>query len=399
MIEIFPHEQSWYSFYSQVLNFIKEKRCVDTNLQVAYLYPVSEKRKKLCEASRIDYKSIKLPDDKRFNTSKNKKVLLKYIKDNSINCIFNLMHPNNDLICFLKFIRANSECRILNIIHSRPDLVVFNKKQCLSNSNIGDLRTLKEKVQKITYPLYIRLLDFYIKRIHKISYNLHDGIVLLSDSYIGIYKKMINRNTQNVYAIPNITPNISSKVSIECKKNEIIFVGNLIKIKAVDRLLSIWHKIQEKNKEWTLLIVGDGPERTHLESIVKKNNLERVQFLGRVKSIKYIDSAKILCLVSNFEGLPTVFLEAMRLGVIPIGYDTFPAIYDIIDDQENGFIIPFEDEYHYVETLLSIMDDDLFRQKLARKAKLKSQDFSVEGIAKKWIDVFVSLDLLPKSNS
>ncbi|MCS3051772.1 glycosyltransferase [Parabacteroides johnsonii] len=357
------------------------------------------KRKKIFEVNVMGYKSIKLPDCKRFNTSKNKEILLKYIKDNSIDCIFNLMHTSIDLIHFLKFIRVNSECKILNIIHNRPDLVVFNKKQCLLNSNIGDLKTLKEKVQKVTYPLYIKLLYFYIKKINTISYELHDGIVLLSASYISIYKKMIDKDAQNIYAIPNPIPNISSKVSIDCKKNEIIFVGHLTKVKAVDRLLSIWHKVQEKNKEWSLLIVGDGPERAYLESIVKNNNLERVQFVGRVKSIDYIDSAKILCLVSNFEGLPTVFLEAMRLGVVPVGYDTFPAIYDIIDDKKNGFIIPFEDEPHYVKTLFSIMNDDLFRQDLARRAKLKSKKFSVESIAKKWIDVFVSLDLLSKSNN
>ena len=202
----------------------------------------------------------------------------------------------------------------------------------------------KEKIQKITYSLYIKLLDFYIKRINKISYELHDGVVLLSDSYVNIYKKMIDKNAQNIYAIPNPIPNISSKVSIECKKNRIIFVGHLTKVKAVDRLLSIWYKIQVKNKEWSLLIIGDGPERAYLESIAKNNNLERVPFMGRVKSIDYIDSAKILCLVSNFEGLPTVFLEAMRLGVVPVGYDTFPAIYDIIDNKKSGFIIPVEDE-------------------------------------------------------
>ena len=209
-IEIFPYEQSWYSFYSQVFNFLKKRRNLNINLQVAYLYPASEEEKRIFEADTIEYKSIKLPDDEQFNTSKNRKVLLEYIKDNSINCIFNLMHPNIDLIRFLKFIRINSGCKILNIIHSRPDLVVFNKKQCLSNSNICDLNTVKEKIQKITYSLYIKLLDFYIKRINKISYELHDGVVLLSDSYVNIYKKMIDKNAQNIYAIPNPIPNISS---------------------------------------------------------------------------------------------------------------------------------------------------------------------------------------------
>ena len=62
------------------------------------------------------------------------------------------------------------------------------------------------------------------------------------------------------------------------------------------------------------------------------------------------------------------------------------------------FIRYFIDSF-YVKTLFSIINDDLFRQNLARSAKLKSEKFSVENIAKKWIDIFVSLDLLSKSNN
>lgn len=396
-VQIFPCEQSWYSFYDQILDFMKkEKIILNSTLLVAYLSPASEKEKKVFEADMKDYKSIGLPDNTRFNTCRNKEVLLKYIEDNSVDCIFNLMHPNIDLIHFLKFIRLNSKCKFLNIIHNRPDLVVYNKRQRLSNSNIRDLKTLKERTQKLTYPLYIRLLEYYIQRINVKSYELHDGIVLLSDSYIDIYKKMIDRNAKNIYAISNPMPKISSKVSIECKKNEIIFVGHLTKVKSVDRLLFIWLKIQNVLKEWSLVIVGDGPEKSYLESIVKMFRLERVRFVGYAKSINYIDSAKILCLVSNFEGLPTVFLEAMCLGVIPIGYDTFPAIYDIIDNKKNGFIIPFENESCYIEMLLGVAKNDSLRQQLAHEAKKRSEKFSVEQIGKKWIDVFASLDLIPK---
>ena len=399
-VQIFPCEQSWYSFYDQILDFMKkEKIILNSTLLVAYLSPASEKEKKIFEADMIAYKSVKLPDNIRFNTCKNKEVLLKYIEDNSVDCIFNLMHPNIDLIRFLKFVRLNSKCKILNIIHSRPDLVIYNKKQRLSNLHIRNLKTLKERTQKITYPLYIRLLKFYIQRINMKSYELHDGIVLLSDAYIDIYKKMIGRDAKNIYAISNPMPKISSKVSIEYKKNEIIFVGHLTKVKSVDRLLFIWLKIQNVLKNWSLVIVGDGPEKSYLESIVRKYDLERVRFVGRVKSISYIDSAKILCLVSNFEGLPTVFLEAMRLGVVPVGYDTFPAIYDIIDNEENGFIIPFKNESRYIDVLLNVAKDDSLRQYLAQKAIQKSEEFSIEYIGRKWINVFVSLDLITKQKS
>lgn len=57
-IEIFPYEQSWYSFYSQVFNFLKKRRNLNINLQVAYLYPASEEEKRIFEADTIEYKSL-----------------------------------------------------------------------------------------------------------------------------------------------------------------------------------------------------------------------------------------------------------------------------------------------------------------------------------------------------
>ena len=74
-------------------------------------------------------------------------------------------------------------------------------------------------------------------------------------------------------------------------------------------------------------------------------------------SIPYIDRARILCLTSVIEGLLTVFTEAMSLGVIPIGFDSFNAIYDMIDDGIDGFIIPDNNYEQYAETILRPMKD------------------------------------------
>ena len=106
----------------------------------------------------------------------------------------------------------------------------------------------------------------------------------------------------------------------------------------------IWHSIEDELLDWDLVIVGDGPQYSYLKSLVETRNMKRVYFKGKIDSISLIDQSKILALVSTFEGLPTVFLEAMALGVIPVGYDTFPSIYDLIDDGESGYIVPFENK-------------------------------------------------------
>ena len=204
----------------------------------------------------------------------------------------------------------------------------------------------------------------------------------------------MRRSVDNVYAIPNPLPEIVSNIPVSKKRKEIIFVGNLTEIKRVDRLLRIWKIIYKRLSDWSLIILGDGPERKRLEKMSQDLDLERVIFCGQKKSIPYIDSARILCLVSSFEGLPTVFLEAMSLSVIPIGYDTFPAIYDLIDSGINGYIVPFEDMGAYASNLVNIAENEDLRVSLADQAKLKSKKSEIELIAKEWISVFKALKLL-----
>ena len=79
-----------------------------------------------------------------------------------------------------------------------------------------------------------------------------------------------------------------------------------------------------------------------------------------------------------------VLLEAMKYGVIPFSYDSFASVYDIIDDGENGFIIPAFDEMDYVEKLRLLMQDQDLQYKISKNAIDKSKDFRMEIIIEKW---------------
>src|SRR5439155_6345038 len=70
--------------------------------------------------------------------------------------------------------------------------------------------------------------------------------------------------------------------------------------------------------ETTLLLVGDGPERSHLESLARDVGVaQRVRFVGSVAQSdlpRYYSAADALVLASRREGWPNVLLEAMACG-------------------------------------------------------------------------------------
>jgi glycosyltransferase involved in cell wall biosynthesis len=62
-------------------------------------------------------------------------------------------------------------------------------------------------------------------------------------------------------------------------KPVLLYVGQLIKRKGVDLLLIAAAKVQAKGHQFSLLIVGSGPEQANLESLAKQLGLKNVLFL------------------------------------------------------------------------------------------------------------------------
>lgn len=80
--------------------------------------------------------------------------------------------------------------------------------------------------------------------------------------------------------------------------------------------------------------------------LVKKQvaayDLEHVSFEGFQQPKPYYERASILLFTSEYEGFPLVLAECMSFGVIPVVYDSYSAVRDIIDDGKDGVVILYE---------------------------------------------------------
>ena len=94
---------------------------------------------------------------------------------------------------------------------------------------------------------------------------------------------------------------------------------------------------------------------------------------------------------SAFEGFPMVLVEAQQTGVVPVIYDSFKSAFDIIDDGQNGYIVPYQNEVLFIERMILLMNNDKLRQKMAQNGKIEIEKFSVEAITAKWIALFRNL--------
>jgi len=94
---------------------------------------------------------------------------------------------------------------------------------------------------------------------------------------------------------------------------KIVMVGRLSPEKGFDRVLNAISKI--KNKEYVVLVIGEGYERGKLEGIIKSNNLENnVKLCGeQTNPYKYMQLADLVICPSYVESFGLVPLEAMLL--------------------------------------------------------------------------------------
>jgi len=147
----------------------------------------------------------------------------------------------------------------------------------------------------------------------------------------------------------------------------IIFLSRLIKEKGIYELLDAFDGIGKRFPDAKLVIAGDGPERSEIESWVKKHNLEsRISLPGYLrgenKTTALRGAAVFVLPTYHGEGCPVALLEAMAAGLAVI---TTPVggIPDVFLDGENGVLlgtVSVEAITEAVERLF--LDAELFRK-------------------------------------
>jgi glycosyltransferase involved in cell wall biosynthesis len=161
--------------------------------------------------------------------------------------------------------------------------------------------------------------------------------------------------------------------------------------KRVSLLVKTWKKIQAtaKYKDWELSVVGDGPDLQATKDMA--DSLPRIRFYGLKEPKPYFLESSIFLMTSAREGFPMVLGEAQALGCVPVVFDSFASLHDIVKDGENGMIAPDGDMEAFVEKVCCLMDDADLRKNMMQKGQETVQRFAAESVARKWEALFLEV--------
>lgn len=222
--------------------------------------------------------------------------------------------------------------------------------------------------------------------LRKLIYKKATGII----SQTSFSKYFLGRETKhkNIAVIPNPVRPLKTPSTLQNKV--ILTVGRLIPTKKIDLLLHIFAEV--KSNDWTLWIIGDGPEKHGLEELAFKLGVnERVKFWGYQKDMEtFYSHASIFAFTSVSEGFPNALLEAMAAGLPCISFDCVAGPSDLINNGENGFLIPLMDTVAYKKQLNYLIENEKVRLSMGKKAYEKSKEYELMKIGNAYLKFLLS---------
>jgi glycosyltransferase involved in cell wall biosynthesis len=179
--------------------------------------------------------------------------------------------------------------------------------------------------------------------------------------------------------------------------NEILFVGRLVERKGVPVLIDAFH-IAQKSIPHNLVIVGDGPERAAIEDRIRRLNLgSRVMVTGWVsvpEKDEYYRRCSFFVLPAVYdkhgdtEGLGVVMLEAMAFSK-PVVASNLGGITDVVEDGENGMLVPSGDVPALARALVAMATDGNARRRMGGNAKITvDEKFNWDKITRRLVRLY-----------
>lgn len=170
----------------------------------------------------------------------------------------------------------------------------------------------------------------------------------------------------------------------------IVFAGRFMEQKNPLQVVHTLHELKEF--KWQAAMIGDGPLMQNIKCAIEEYGLQdRFQLTGWLdprEVLRWFDKSDVLFMPSRSEGLPVVGVQALAKGLAIVA-SRVGGFVDLVDEAQNGYLIPETEAAQFSKTLSSLLSDSdrLLAFRTASLAKARS--FGLEQIVKEYENIFL----------
>lgn len=161
-----------------------------------------------------------------------------------------------------------------------------------------------------------------------------------------------------------------------------VSVGRLVPVKGMDRLVRAWAERCKITPDTRLAIIGDGAERSALESLASELGIvENIHFAGWADPLPYLATSRCFALLSHNEGMGRAVVEAFAAS-LPCVVSDVCGLSELVDD-EVGRVVDADDAVEVAQALLSEWSPET-----GERARERADHYSVEAMMNGLAEVY-----------
>jgi glycosyltransferase involved in cell wall biosynthesis len=206
-------------------------------------------------------------------------------------------------------------------------------------------------------------------------------IVLYNNVNLQIFKPL---------GVPNAKENIRQDLGLPVNCPILLFVGRVSPYKGGPYLVPMASLLQERLANVLLVVVGD-IHMPHVVELASQTYLRNIRFVGSIPNtqvVQYYQVADVFIMPSNSEGFPRVLLEAMACGLPVVAFDV-GGVRDILGPKQQEFVVPRGNLEAFVSRAIELIQQPNLRQALAEENLQNVQRYSMERVARMFVERIV----------
>lgn len=271
---------------------------------------------------------------------------------------------------------------------------IVSTNHAMPENLMDNLRLLAPVSRPINY-----MLKSYGARFHSKA----DFITMPTQSAIEMFN--IEKITTPIGAVSNgidlsrFTPgdapaHVYERFGIPTDRPVVSYVGRLDAEKHLPVLMRAFIRVQSVMPNTHLLIVGDGTERSLLDSLAHELGIAHdVTLTGRVSDEDLVSLHKVgtvFCMPSPAELQSIATLEAMASGQPIVAVDA-GALRELCQHERNGYLTQQDDDEMIAKGIIAILEDPALREEMAQESLAIARTHDLQTTLKRFEEIYTDL--------